>query len=419
MSFYTGNYQRNKICHITKGQHDIETMRGAPFSDTVFHTDITYMDYKLFDLSQYSTFSGTFNDTYLQEYVKSVKLYKIEGELYTHIFTNDMAWSLYDNVTHKIYHNPGFFGIRASSSYPQAYSNLPATDSALWAHTGNDVHDFSVPGDDFCVKNVPKQGAVTGYPWLVTEAGRNLTMIVWGATNSGTITPFTSQNRAGDILINRTTFLVGSYDILNMKYLSPSAINNADLDMDNEGTNNDFQLVNSVPRSGGIEIVTNSDETYITNGGSKILTTNMGSSLVDIVGNYTKTLTAGINLSVSNGQSKDHWGLACDGTFSNNDPFFITIRFLTDNDGGFFRECPGVIVTPIVSKASSAFVVKYNDGYICNLMDGSYRYLDFQFELHGRNNQLWIYSKSSNNDPRTTTYVCSAFRGRVVVNTLQ
>ena len=64
MSFFTGKPSGSSMCHITKGQHNRNTMAGAPFDATVFHTDINYLEYRMYDLSDYRTSDRTHNAAY-------------------------------------------------------------------------------------------------------------------------------------------------------------------------------------------------------------------------------------------------------------------------------------------------------------------------------------------------------------------
>ena len=112
MSFYAGNFNRKKQCHITKGQHDINVMRGGPLK-YVFHTDITYLDFKEFSLSNYSPYNTVFNTAILangnEAYSpKDVTIYYISGDLWNYIQGN-YSWIIYDNSNKKILNNLGFF----------------------------------------------------------------------------------------------------------------------------------------------------------------------------------------------------------------------------------------------------------------------------------------------------------------------
>ena len=71
-----------------------------------------------------------------------------------------------------------------------------------------------------------------------------------------------------------------------MKYLSPAKVNNLDK-ATNDGVNNYFQFVNSVAKPAGINITSNKDKTEVAKGGYPILTTDMGSPYVNMIG-YTR-----------------------------------------------------------------------------------------------------------------------------------
>ena len=56
MSFYLGTGGSGKIMHITKGSYTDTTMQGGILPDTVFHSDLRYITYELYDAINYAPY---------------------------------------------------------------------------------------------------------------------------------------------------------------------------------------------------------------------------------------------------------------------------------------------------------------------------------------------------------------------------
>ncbi len=396
MSFYTGKPDgTNPICHVTKGQHSIETMRGNPIKETIFHTNIRYMDFKIYDLSTYTRTKRllnrvVYNTGYVMNAGKDVYLYRIDGELYDRIISGDYAWSLYETSTGKIYSNVPFYHCYpfyngGGYAFPQW---VQATDSCLWASLDANVLDS--PSDTSCFNNIPKLTATTGYHYLVLDDSISVDIIVWGVKNSSTYVPLTNQSRAGEILLNRTKFQVGAVDVVNTIYLATSKINEVDLLIKDSNSNILFQLVNSISKTAGVEIISNNTETTIKKGGHKIISTTMGSPLVNIVANSYKTFPVVTPIAVRTGTTYTQKILLYNRQLSLGTPILLSIKF-------------GESLSTLIScfayssmagtRASSSSVFKYKEGYIYTFtsfyQSDAYSSWNTKLEIHGTNGYLY------------------------------
>jgi len=300
MSFYIGKPNGSVLCHLTKGQHTIEDMKSSPFSDTVFHTDIQYMDFKVFPLEgHYSRVDSKYNTRYyydsstLANAGRDVKSYKITGELWDYLYTHKHAFILYDRTNNTIYNNKSFYNAVYHLYYSTSYH--VAVDSCVWSRYPYDINmsrtyttknlvnctftsDRAYRSHRSTAKDCPAQD----FNWMVLDRSKNIEVIVLGYKINGTLAPFTNYNFSGDVHITNSGITAGSTDITEVKYIIPSVINSIDYSPLNTETNNRFQLVNSVPKSTNTRFVSNDSETYIMRGGHKVFTSNVGSSMVNI-----------------------------------------------------------------------------------------------------------------------------------------
>ncbi len=381
MSFYTGKYNGKTQCHITKGAHDIIAMRGVPFASTVFHSDIRYLDYKIFSLSDYASV-----DTTLESYSgdKAVKCYKITEELATLMFSNKYAWSLYDTYNKGIYHDTNFFtlvyGVMTTES-------IPPVDSCLW--TNDPYKKITVNVVKCATISFPKQTYQNGYEWIVTDKSKNLRIIVWGLKDTGVLSPLYSQDRTGEIHINKSMFDVGGYDVINMKYLSPNILNTVDTKLENEGTGNSFQFINSTSKNNSIEIVSNNLKTEVKKGGHTILSSNVGSAMLDSSGSVTSNTTWVYSGDKNSGTTWTHWQSLFSKTFQVGE---VVVLLLKPTIDGNWNPCTDKTNSLKGTAYSSSMVIKYNEGYICDL--SSYRRDDDLLirtkQFYGQNGKILI-----------------------------
>ncbi len=410
MSFYTGKYNGKTQCHITKGAHDISSMRGAPFSNTVFHTDINYLDYKIFNLSNYTSVNTTLESASGD---RAVKCYKITGELSNYIFSSKYAWSIYDKYNGKIYHDTNFFTLIYGVFTTET---IPPVDSCLW--TDNPNKKITVNATKCATVSFPKQTYQDGYEWIVTDKNKNLEIIVWGLKDTGTLSSLYSQDRTGEIRINKSMFNVGGYDVINMKYLSPNMLNTIDIKLNNEGSGNSFQLINSISKNNSIEIISNSIKTEIKKGGHTILSSDVGSTMLDSSGSVTSNTTWVYSGDKNSGTTWTHWQNLFSKTFQVGE---VVVLLLKPTIDGTWNPCTDVANSLRGTAYSSSMVIKYNEGYICDL--SSYRRDDNLIirnkQFYGSNGKILIKNEMIISSSYSGQAGMTSFGGIVTAHSLK
>lgn len=319
MSFYVGKYNGKPLCHITKGSHDINKMKGEPFKETVFHTDINYLDYKIFPLeNNYSKTTTMYNIQYNHNgsFViyegRPVNLYTITGELWDYVYTTPHFFILYDNDANEIYQDKSFY----NAVFIDEYSTRTQLSSSSWKWTANTIDIMKSKGyyarrllsncettsdqTNYKIRNVAYDGPRAYANKLVLDSTKNISVIVFGCKIDGSISPIQNLNFNGQISLTKNQFKIGNVDLTNMRYVIPGSINNTDTILINSQTGDNFQLINSTPKNNNIDVVTNKLESYIAKGSSKLITSNIGSSMVDIIA------TASYAIPVIYGQIKDN-----------------------------------------------------------------------------------------------------------------
>lgn len=225
MSFYLGNGASGKLMHITKGSYSSNSMQSStPLSDTVFHSELGYITYTLYQQIGISSTFALAPTSFFTEIVTNKKLYfvikKISDLWYQHL---DVAVNAPSNILW--YTNPaGSLSYYPSISYP--WANLQATIEDVY----------------FIVVNINQSGYIP-----VVKPSNEIIL------------------RNGDIVVN-------GVDLFDLKYIQSSVLNNEDISFNtNSGQ---FQLVNSIlSPSGQMSILSNTTKTEIFNGTKAIFST--------------------------------------------------------------------------------------------------------------------------------------------------
>ncbi len=294
MSFYTGKYNGSFKCHITKGQHDIVTMRGAPSTPTVFHTDIRYVDYVIEPLGA--------SDGSISYYTRTGYYYNMSANIKNYIAAG-YSFFVYDLSIQRY----AYEGILIESQWYRSVNDMVQlldyyTDTTT--RMNEDINAQRV----YCKKNTS-----------------NLIFVFYGIKYDGTKKNLLSQNRNGEIKINNTMFNVGGYDVLNFPYMNPNVLNAVDKKIYSSDGTFVVQLINSEPKGPGLNLISNKTETTIKAGGQTVITTAVGSSLIEFGESYNTYNTPRYTVTVGPGQYKEVFHKCSDAILSPGQVFSMGI----------------------------------------------------------------------------------------------
>ncbi len=275
MSFYTGKYNGKELCHITKGQHDITVMRGIPFSNTVFHTDIKYVDYVVEPLGASDGYV-----VYNQDSTKAYYYYM--SQAIKDKISAGYSFFIYDESTNRY----AYEGCLIESSGYRSVSDMCQLVDFYTDTTSRASEDINTQRV-YCKKNTS-----------------NFVFIFYGIHYNGNVQSIFSQNRTGDIRINRTTFNVGGYDVLNFPYMNPNVLNAVDKKIYSSDGTMVMQLINSEPKNPGMQLDVDGANTTIKAGGHTVITTNVGSTLIELANSVATYDTPSYTVVVTTGQHK-------------------------------------------------------------------------------------------------------------------
>ena len=432
MSFYTGRHRQadntyKRQLHITKGQHSLSQMQGAPFSATVFHSDIRYLDYKIFDLTTYyNTKIGYYSSPSGTIQAKNTKTYLVPEDVRKYIFDNDYAFTIYNKSAQNVYKN--YDGLSCIAWFENGDCNMGAhteysVNGVMWAKNHNNIF---MSNDSSCNAGYKTHlGRQT--PYLVVPAGSSaISIIVWGIKNSGAFAPLYPQDRKGNIFIDRTHFKVGNYDVLNCKYVTMNKINSQDYVIHQEFSSNMLQLINSkLPSSSSLEFGSNQNETYIKKGSYKIITSNLNNTGINVATVYTgNTPYQYFQPSGSqNSWSKTYDQKILSHKFTNNQVFFVTIKYgKVSNDDSYMNN------VSIGGRRSASYVCEYKSGNIVIIsgfhtdttLSDIHTVSDQKEHLYGSGGYLYlrtIISHYDNNDNASRRYHISEKEYKIILLT--
>jgi hypothetical protein len=125
MSFYTGRHRLSsgvmkKQLHITANPQTLAYMQGGVQSDTVFHSDCKYLDYKIYDLTSvrdttlYNSGVSIYNGFGYPD--RPVSVFYLSDEILKYIHTNNHAFGVYDYNSYQTDHS-GDLTIKVSSGH--------------------------------------------------------------------------------------------------------------------------------------------------------------------------------------------------------------------------------------------------------------------------------------------------------------
>ena len=181
-----------------------------------------------------------------------------------------------------------------------------------------------------------------------------------------------------EIKINSSQFTVGNLDVTGAKYLNPNILNTSDLKVTHLPSNNidaiwtttnpdpqtgeefEFQLINSIPKSSGISIVSNSTETYVAKGGHKVISSTAPYTGISF-SKYVSGMYGELKYNTYDWYHFDEYY-----TIHTNVRVGATllIRYKTYNDAYEVDSHYDAL------RYSSTFIMKYIEGFICTLYTG-------------------------------------------------
>lgn len=240
MSFYLGTGSSGKIMHITKDIHDSATMQGGILPDTVFHSDLPYITYNVYEAEEYVDYflSGWYSTT----------SFKMPSACVADILSNDKAYFVVVGTS-----------VLLSCDFYKAEipfgSNIPV---GVFIGTWYSSHGYAGSEQIYYDDYAPTTTSGYLYKKIQGSGKRDIKIVVLNVTSTGVYIPpvFTST----DILVKGSGISVKGIDLLNYKYISPAVVNSSDFVFSN--TNSSFQLVNSVLGS-SLDLVSNSSKTEI------------------------------------------------------------------------------------------------------------------------------------------------------------
>ena len=241
MSFYLGNdNSNNNVMHITKNGHSAADMRSGVLTDTVFHSDLPYITYSVYEAEEYVDYylNGLHNTT----------SFKMPSACVADILSNDKAYFV-------------IVGTSVLLSCDSYIAKVPfGSNITVRVGIGTWYYSHGYAGAEQIYYDDYVHTTTSGYLYKKIQGSgkRGIKVVVLNVTRTGVYIPpvFTST----DILVKGSGILVKGIDLLNYKYISPAVVNSSDFVFSN--TNSSFQLVNSVPGS-SLGLVSNSSKTEI------------------------------------------------------------------------------------------------------------------------------------------------------------
>lgn len=281
MSFYLGTGGSGKIMHITKGSYSDTAMQGGILPDTVFHSDLGYITYEVYDATNYAPYW----------LIPTIALTKIITDKRLYFILRYSAGVWYE-------------WLAASSNAP---SNI------IW---------YAAPGGS--ASYLPSLSYPYAYIGATTEA---LKVLVINIAESGYIPTTTSGN---EIILRSGDIIVKGVDFYDLKYINATPVNSTDTQFYcNSGV---MQLVNSAYTSpNNMSLKSNSSLTEISTEGKVIFTTNVVRDKIFFKDIITASIPDGYV--TTSGSGTWYATIFGAGTFSEGDMFLI--KYYQDGQLGY------------------------------------------------------------------------------------
>lgn len=267
MSFYVGKPSGTPRCHITHGTHTLAQMRGNVFSDTIFHSDVSYPTFTSHNITEFQDNVVTFwpgerspppESEYPQ--VTTVRIPTTAHTAikagYAYLFINTAGAivlptpvNIYYGAT-DAYVGKGAIGTQWA---PYTYYLPPHYITNSPTYVGSNSEEY------------------TGEIGAVFPRGTRISQILVFNFSTSTYQQYPSIT-GNEVTIKAGTFSVGNLDLATLKYISGDTINSTDKTAAQATTGiNPFQLVNSVPATGAVTMQSNSTGTFLKVGAKNII----------------------------------------------------------------------------------------------------------------------------------------------------
>lgn len=318
MSFFIGKSNGKPLMHITKGSYSEDSMKGRPLADTVFHSDLPYLEVLSINTLNYVNNGAYLSNAIIDQLLAGysmivvgrtandpVNTYKMLVRTdYTHI--NFVAMHLRVTITHTI----AFFPTPRIPSYllkEEPEPKLSYTNRYLCMNPSY----------------VPNLGNMVDIKLLILSANKNGFLPMVKTTN--------------DILIDRKNFKVGGVDLSKRMFFHSQVINNKDMVIaDGEFS---YQIINSHSTpSGSVSINSSKALTEIKQDGRTIFTTAVNSLRFMFKSTYNYYFPKGWA-----GTGIHTRTLAYAGVMKSGDTFTALFDFTEDQD----QIAPGLLYRPL------------------------------------------------------------------------
>ena len=290
MSLFLGkDNSNNPIMHISSGTSTIDTLKGPPMTNTTFHSDITYLSYKVFTpISSYFIPNTSASST---TYYTGGLAIEMSNEFYA-------MFSVYPNRLYIILLDDSDNGLNNASLPWAGRTALDYPAQCSWFSTPPvaSTNDGRYEGE------TQNPSYTNRYGYINTQLNTsNIKLIVTNYSWEGTLFNYKTSNA---ISVSASGLIIGGIDITNYPYISRHIINSVDSSINLNGDM--FQLVNT-NSSGNFSISSSPNITLSIN--NKVIATSLVSNNLclkslqpstvyyDLDVGTTKAIVSGFNLS--------------------------------------------------------------------------------------------------------------------------
>lgn len=323
MSFYLGKNGSTPLLHITKGANTESELKGSPRDNTVFHSSLPYLQVRsLRDAVTILPDTGrlTVEIPYatLSELVEgyAVLLLLRRGSWST-FRAYDENYGIDDRFEHNM---TPMLAIIATWQFTEI-SNPPArpqTSPELGISPTLSTRYLTIRNTNY---NLGNGAPILHSDWeqSTTDPFIECKFAVLNIKNSGYVQASTS----GVIEVSSNRFAIGSLDIKNFKFIHNVVLNSTDITFLSDGQV--YQIINSVPVSGGMSLEASNGRTTIKYGNKTIVDTSAADRRVVYKKTYRLDVPAGAASVPSHTSKVVSFTVASAGEFKDGDEYTVSI----------------------------------------------------------------------------------------------
>ena len=203
MSFYLGKDTNNKaVMHITKGYRTSNQLRGGILEDTIFHTDLPYVQYTVHKAT-ISPINDNYTDANYGLSLPIATLDKLGQYSFCFVVEHSGRFELYET------YQPNMTLTRSTG--PGNYRNY---SRFLWSNSSfNSVSSVTNSNHRYPALLLSDRSAVTNIWVVILDTG---------------ITHTTSTNSSETMAVGRGRLDVGGTSLATFRYVTPVPVNNTD-----------------------------------------------------------------------------------------------------------------------------------------------------------------------------------------------